>query len=345
VFNLGYLAKEGQAVVVHAGGEVRLRVPLLNLGGIVCFGRVGCSPAALGACASAGVAVTLLSVHGRFLARVVGFSPGNVLLRREQYRQADDPCATLALSRNIVRAKIANCRSVLLRAIRDHPEAPGVDVLRHGADRLAGSIQDAGLSPDINHLRGIEGEAARSYFAVFNHMIRASDESLRMTGRTRRPPLDPINAALSFLYAILTHDARAACESAGLDAAVGFLHRDRPGRPALALDLVEEFRAYLADRVVLSLINRGQITAAGFQRRESGAVTMSDDTRKMLITEYQTRKLDAITHPFLGEKVTVGLLVHLQARMMARFLRGELAQVEHPRSIISPGDIVRAVAA
>lgn len=319
-----YVAKEGQALAVRVERQVRMRIPLHNLGGVVCFGRVGCSPAALGACAAAGVAVTFLSMHGRFVARVSGFTPGNVLLRREQYRRADDAATSAAIARNVVRAKIANCRSVLVRAAREQAQDVGAEELRRGAARLSQSIDDAGRCDDLDRLRGIEGEAARSYFAVFNHMIRGNDAGLRMTGRNRRPPLDPVNAMLSFLYAMLTHDARAACEAAGLDAAVGFLHRDRPGRPALALDLVEEFRAYLADRVALSLINRAQVRSEDFKVREGGGIEMSDDTRKIVITEYQKRKQDKTTHPFLNEEVTLGLLIHLQARLLARHLRGEL---------------------
>jgi CRISPR-associated protein Cas1 len=319
-----YLGKEGEAVVVKVERAARLRVPLHHLGGIVCFGRVSCSPALMGGCAQAGVAISFLTEHGRFLASVHGFTPGNVLLRREQYRRADDPAAALAIARNAVAAKIANARTVLLRALRDHPEGDGRGQLEGGAARLAHQVGQAQHAGDLDLLRGIEGESANTYFGVFNHLMTAQRSGFVLNGRSRRPPLDPVNALLSFLYSILAHDARAACEAAGLDAAVGFLHRDRPGRPGLALDLMEEFRAFLVDRLALSLINRQQVRAAGFRTTEPGGVVMDDATRKAVLTAYQQRKQDAIRHPFLGEETTVGLLLHLQAQLLARHLRGDL---------------------
>jgi CRISPR-associated protein Cas1 len=319
-----YLSKEGEAVSVRVDGQVQLRVPLHHLGGIVCFGRVSCSPALMAMCAQAGIAISFLTEQGRFLARVQGFTPGNVLLRREQYRRADDLAAALAIARNVVLAKIANCRSVLLRAVRDYPQAPGRAKLEEAANRLAREVERSERAEDLDVLRGIEGDSANMYFGVFNHLITQPTDGFLMQGRTRRPPLDPVNALLSFLYAMLAHDARAACEAAGLDAAVGFLHRDRPGRPGLALDLMEEFRPYLADRLALSLINRQQVRPAGFVTAESGAVKMDDETRKAVIVAYQKRKQDVVTHPFLEEKTTIGLLIHLQARLLARHLRGDL---------------------
>ncbi|MGD8450181.1 MAG: type I-C CRISPR-associated endonuclease Cas1c [Phycisphaerae bacterium] len=319
-----YLAKDGEAVAVRVDGECRLRVPLLNLGGVVCFGGVGASPPLMAACAKAGVALSFLTSSGRFLARVSGFTPGNVLLRREQYRQADDEPAALAIARNSVLAKIANSRAVLQRGARDRPDAPGSDTLRAAADYLTQALHDVEHTTSLDQLRGLEGDASRVYFGTFNGLITRPDESFTFRGRSRRPPLDNVNALLSFLYAILTHDARSACEATGLDPAVGFLHRDRPGRPGLALDLIEEFRAYLADRVALSLINRQQVRAAGFVQGETGGVTMDDETRKTVLVTYQKRKQDVVEHPFLKEKTTVGLLVHLQARLLARYLRGEL---------------------
>lgn len=319
-----YLAKEGQAVVVKVERETRLRIPLHNLGSIVCFGHSSCSPALMEACAQSGVAVSFLTEHGRFLASVQGFAPGNVLLRREQYRRADLPTATLAIARNIVVAKIANSRTVILRGARDYPDTVGRPELEAVGSRLAAIIGQAQNADSLDLLRGLEGESARLYFSVFNHLITAQQNSFSLNGRTRRPPLDRVNALLSFLYAMLAHDARSACEAAGLDAAVGFLHRDRPGRPGLALDLMEELRAFLADRLALSLINRQQVKPEGFRTTESGGVEMDEATRKSVITAYQQRKQDTITHPFLAEEVTVGLLVHLQARLLARHLRGDL---------------------
>lgn len=319
-----YLARDGQAVAVRVDGDVRLRVPLHNLGSIVCFGQVSCSPWLMGACAEAGVAISFLSENGRFLASVNGFTSGNVLLRREQYRRADDSTSTAAIARTIVAAKIANTRTVVLRAMRDNQAADGKQLLEQCAARLAQIASQARGTESTDVVRGMEGESAALYFGVFNHLITAQREAFVLNGRNRRPPLDPVNALLSFLYTMLLHDARAACESAGLDTAVGFLHRDRPGRPSLALDLIEEFRPVLADRLVLSLINRQQVRREGFRVLESGGVVMDDATRKTVITAFQERKKDEITHPFLGEPTTVGLLLHLQARLLARHLRGDL---------------------
>lgn len=319
-----YLAKDGEAVAVRVQRETRLRIPLHNLGGVVCFGRVGLSPAAMAACAEAGVSISLLSQYGRFRAAVVGFTPGNVLLRRQQYRTADDPAAACRIARNMVAAKIANCRSVLLRAARESPEGGMAPVLTAAADRMAGDLKSAQACESLESLRGIEGASANAYFGVFGYMVIAAQEEFRICGRSRRPPTDPLNALLSFLYSLLAHDARSACEACGLDAAVGFLHRDRPGRPGLALDLMEEFRPLLVDRLVLSLVNRRQVAASGFTTAASGAVTMDDKTRKTVLVAYQKRKQATIHHPFLGEKTTVGLLTHLQARLLARHLRGDL---------------------
>ncbi|MBL1217345.1 MAG: type I-C CRISPR-associated endonuclease Cas1 [Planctomycetes bacterium] len=319
-----YIAKDGQAIAVRIEQETRLRVPIHHLGGIVCFGRVSCSPPAMAACAEAGVAITYMTEHGRFLARVSGFTPGNVLLRRQQYRVADDSDGSADIARSLIAAKIANSRSVVLRAIRDNPHSPHRSTLQATAARLGSCLDDVIDCPNLESLRGLEGDAARSYFDVFSNLITTTEKGFLFNGRSRRPPLDNVNALLSFVYALLTHDTRAACEASGLDPAVGFLHRDRPGRPGLALDLMEELRSFLADRLVLSLINRRQVHPRGFTATESGAVRMDDRTRKTVLTTYQERKQRMITHPFLREKTTVGLIVHLQARLMARYLRNEL---------------------
>lgn len=319
-----YLRKDGQAVVVMIEKEVRLRLPLHNLDGIVCFGNIMCSPGLMGACAKAGVSLSFLTPYGGFVAAVTGFSPGNVLLRREQYRRADDPASTLAFARHFVAAKISNCRAVLLRAARDTPRQESAERLRSTASRLSHNVQSALKVCDIDSLRGIEGDGANLYFSAFNDLYSPGVVGFEFTYRSRRPPLDRINALLSFLYSMLTHDARSACEACGLDAAVGFLHRDRPGRPGLSLDLIEEFRAFLADRLALSLINRRQIQEQDFDVTESGAILLKEKSRKVVLAAWQKRKQDTITHPFLGEKTTIGLLVHLQARLLARFLRGDL---------------------
>ncbi len=319
-----YLAKDGATVTVRVAKQVLARVPLLNLAGIVCFGRVTCSPFLLAACAEAGIAVSLMTERGRFLAAVQGFSPGNVVLRRTQYRQADDPDATREIARTIVLGKLANCRTVLLRAARDSQDPTISDSLQATAKRLGANIHDVQHADSADQIRGLEGESATSYFGAFNDLLAADQPAFRYEKRTRRPPLDPLNSLLSFVYTLLTHDMRSACEACGLDAAVGYLHRDRPGRPSLALDLMEEFRPVLADRLVLSLINRKQVEAAGFKTLENGAVMMTDATRKTVLVAWQQRKQDEITHPFLNEKMSLGFVLHVQARLLARYLRGDL---------------------
>lgn len=319
-----YLRKDGQAVAVRVEKEIRLRIPLHNLDGIVGFGRIGCSPQLMQACASAGVTISLLSEHGGFRAAVVGFTPGNVLLRRTQYRWADDPQKCCSIASNIVAGKLANCRAVLLRGARESKLDSAKQALESTALRLAHLIQDARQAGSVDHLRGIEGEAANRYFSVFNHLVTIPGEEFTFHHRSRRPPLDRINSLLSFLYSMLAHDARSACEATGLDAAVGFMHRDRPGRPGLALDLTEEFRPFIVDRLVMSLINRRQVTAKGFSVAPNQAVTMTDKTRRAVLVAYQKRKQDAIMHPFLQERSPIGLLPHLQARLLARHIRGDL---------------------
>lgn len=249
-----YLRKDGEAVVVRVEKKDRLRVPFINLGSIVCFGRVGCSTPLLGACAQHGIGVSLFTERGRFLASVNGFTPGNVLLRREQYRRADDLGASAEIARACVIGKLANYRTVLRRAARESQDASASGDLTRVANRLDQTLRTLAGPVPLDPLRGIEGEASASYFTVFDRLINAQKSEFQFTRRTRRPPMDRVNAMLSFLYSMLTHDARSACEAAGLDAAVGFLHRDRPGRPSLALDLMEELRPVLADRVALSLI-------------------------------------------------------------------------------------------
>lgn len=322
-----YLCKDGAAVEVRHENQTKLRIPLHNLDGIVTFGwDIGCSPQLMAACAEQGVSLTFHSPHGKFLAAVTGFSPGNVLLRREQYRRADHPEASALIARSCVAAKIANSRHVVQRTLRDHgaKDATRERALAEAAAALGNRAETAARCMDLDELRGIEGESATLYFGVFNHLLTAEDPALRMDARARRPPTDPVNALLSFVYTLLAHDVRSACESAGLDAAVGFLHRDRPGRPGLALDLMEEFRAPLADRLVLSLLNRKQVGTKDFRTEESGAVFLKDDSRKIVLAEWQERKRTEIHHRFLDEKTTIGLLPHLQARLLARHLRGDL---------------------
>lgn len=319
-----YLSKEGETVVVSVEKETRLRIPVHTIGGIVCFGNVLCSPFLMGFCAENDVAVSFLTERGRFLARIKGPVSGNVLLRREQYRRADDMDFSARMAGYFLTGKLANCRTVLNRALRDHNEKLNVEEVKDASKRIGYSLELLQKDIPLNGIRGIEGDAAHAYFSVFDHLILSQKEDFVFRERNRRPPLDRVNCLLSFFYTLLMHDVRSALESVGLDPAVGFLHRDRPGRPGLALDMMEEFRPFLADRLTLSLINLNKVKGSGFNEMESGAVMMDDDTRKAVLVAYQTRKQDEIMHPFLGEKVTIGLLFHVQALLMARFLRGDL---------------------
>ena len=320
-----YLAKDGECVLIRVEQSDKARIPIHTLGGVVCFGNVSVSPFLLGHCAEHGVAVSFLTENGRFLARAQGPVSGNVLLRREQYRWADDAKRSTQMARYVLTGKLANSRNVLLRAARDHGDDGRGEGLRTAAQRLADCIrrmERPGLS--LDEIRGIEGEGGAVYFGAFAGLITSEEEAFRFRGRNRRPPLDPVNCLLSFLYTLLVHDIRGAIESVGLDPAVGFLHRDRPGRPGLALDILEEFRAVMADRLALSLINLGQVKPRGFRMLESGAVLMEDDTRKEVILAYQKRKQEEVEHPFLKEKMAVGLLWHMQALLLARYIRGDL---------------------
>lgn len=317
-----YVAKEREAVIVRREGTTVLRVPIHMLDSIVCFGAVKVSPYLMALAAERGVSISFMTPRGRFLARVHGFTSGNVLLRKDQFRASEDTESALDISRVIVKAKIHNCRVQVLRSGRDHGDGSGA--LDLAAGHLRRCLERAGRASDMDQLRGVEGEAAKHYFRVFSEMVRAPFEEFRMVGRTKRPPKDPINALLSFVYVLLAADCRGACESVGLDPQVGFLHADRPGRPGLALDLMEELRPVIAERVVLSLVNRQQVSSKEFVSEVGGAVRMTDSARKTVLEQYQTRKEEELKHPFLGEKVTLGLVPLLQARLLARTLRGEL---------------------
>ena len=322
-----WLRKDGANLVVEVEGVERGRAPLHMLDGVVSFGRPGGSPALMAACVEAGIAVSYLSPSGRFLARVEGPRSGNVLLRRTQYRVADDAARSVPIVRGILAAKAANLRTVVQRALRDHADTMPVraaDALSATERRLADVARRTLVTADVDGLRGLEGEAAAVYFSVFDGLIRTADPTFRFTGRSRRPPLDRINALLSFLYAMLGHDCRSALEAHGLDPQVGFLHADRPGRASLALDLMEELRPVLADRLALSLVNRGQLSADDFVMEETGGVRLTDDARKRVLVAWQERKRDELRHPFLGETAPLGLVAHLQAQLLARHLRGDL---------------------
>ena len=319
-----YLGKDGETVAVKIEQKTVLRIPIHTLDGIVCFGSVGCSPYLMGFCAEKDVTISFLSEYGKFLAMVKGPVSGNVLLRRKQFRMADKPDVSAQVAGFVLTGKIANSRTVLERSLRDHAEKMDRDAVKKVSKRLAMYIQKELQKDNIDSLRGIEGDAAHQYFSVFDELIFQQQEAFAFSGRNRRPPTDRINCLLSFVYTLLVHDVRSALESVGLDPAVGFLHRDRPGRPGLALDMMEEFRPFLADRLVLSMINRGQVKPEGFTIKESGAVHMDDDTRKTVLTTYQKRKQESLVHPFLNEKIQIGTLFFIQALLLARFIRGDL---------------------
>lgn len=318
-----YLAKDGETVAVRIDGNVALRVPLHTLDSIVCFGNVGCSPFLMGFCGERSVGLSFLSENGRFLARVQGPVSGNVLLRREQYRRADDLTFSSGVAAACVLGKVANCRTVLLRALRDHGDKVDAPALQEAIDRLGAALRRLQGPLTLDEVRGVEGDAARVYFNAFDHLIVRDKDNFFMRQRSRRPPLDRINCLLSFLYTLVVNDIRSALESVGLDPAVGYLHRDRPGRAGLALDLMEEFRP-MADRLALSLVNLGQLQQGDFTLSDGGAVRMSDAARKTLLVTYQKRKQEEMTHPFLEEKMSLGLFFYVQALLFARFLRGEL---------------------
>lgn len=323
-----YLHQDGAAVEIRHEGKTKLRVPLHNLEGIATFAwDTTASAALMHACAEAGVTLTFHNPDGKFLAGSSGPISGNVLLRRAQYRAADLDAHSVEIARNMIAAKLANSRNLLQRASRDHGEKKpelAFELLKV-VDFLSKRIEWLKRADNLDSIRGIEGDSAAAYFSVFNHLITLPDPGrIRLNGRTRRPPLDPVNALISFAYAMLAHDCRSACESTGLDAQCGFLHRDRPGRPSLALDLMEELRPAIADRAALTLINRQQIREKDFDFQKTGAVLLKEDSRKVFLQHWQERKQETIIHPFLQEKITLGLLPQIQARLLARHLRGDL---------------------
>jgi len=319
-----YLACDGENVLIKVADEIKFRVPVHNLEGIVCFGFAGASPKLMYLCSERGVALSFLNKYGKFMGRVTGNISGNVLLRRTQYRWADDATVSARLSRRFIAAKIINSRSVLHRVLRDHPQEVDDEMLRTALRRMAGMTARLENAADGDAIRGIEGEAAHLYFSNFNKLILCQKEAFQMCDRNRRPPTDRINAVLSFLYTLLTHEVVAALESVGLDPQVGYLHRDRPGRPSLALDIMEELRPHFADRLAVTLINRNQISTEGFSIKENGAVIMDDDTRKEVLTAWQKRKQEEITHPYLEEKIPLGLVPYVQSLLLARHMRGDL---------------------
>lgn len=319
-----YLHRDGETVAIKIEGETRLRVPVHTIEGLVCWGQVLCSPPVLALCCEHGVGISYLTEHGRFLARVQGAVSGNVLLRRQQYRAADNHETALPIVRSIVGSKIANSRIVLLRAARESSNATCQNRLREAADKLSWAGLEVMRATSIDEARGHEGTAGQVYFSVFDDMIVGDRENFQFHGRSRRPPRDSVNALISFIYALLRHDVESALESVGLDPAVGFLHTDRPGRPSLALDLMEELRSPLADRLALTLINRRQLAGDGFVNQDGGGVLLHESTRKAVIAAWQMRKQEEIVHPLLEERIALGLVPYAQSLLLARHLRGGL---------------------
>lgn len=318
-----YLSLDGENVVVNRDRQVTARFPLHALSGILCFSYAGASPALMGACAKRDVSLAFCSPRGRFLARSCGESSGNVLLRRMQYRIADDPPQACRVARMMVFGKLYNARWSIERTCRDHAMRVDTELLKAASARLKVLLPMVQAETDLNSLRGLEGSAAAVYFGMFDHLILGRKDVFSFTGRSRRPPLDPCNALLSFAYSLLANDCAAALESVGLDSYVGFLHTDRPGRRSLAADLMEELRPCLADRFVLSAINLGKFSDKDFDRQENGAVYLSDSGRKAFLQSWQEKKRDEIRHPYLDEKISWGLVPYVQALLLARYLRGD----------------------
>lgn len=319
-----YLSLEGENVVIQGKGTEIGRVPLHNLERIMTFGYTGASPALMGKCAEKGIELVFMSGSGRFLARVEGEVNGNVLLRRQQYRNADDTAKCLEVSKNVICGKLFNSRWTVERTLRDHPMRIDTDKFKSGSQLLKKSIDNARNAENIDSLRGIEGEAAQIYFSLFDDMILQQKDHFSFKIRNKRPPKDNVNALLSFAYSLATGMCASALEAVGLDPYVGFMHTDRPGRKSLALDLVEELRSPLCDRFVLTLIKKKIITAKDLEKREDGAVILTDNGRRTFITAWQKRKDDELKHPFLDEKIEWGIVPYTQALLLARNIRGDL---------------------
>ncbi|MCZ2097036.1 MAG: type I-C CRISPR-associated endonuclease Cas1c [Anaerolineae bacterium] len=319
-----FLSLDGETIVIKTDDSKSVRLPLHNLQGIVCFNYLGVSPALMGACAERNIGLTFLRPSGRFLARIAGPTKGNLLLRKRQYETVQDEAACVCIAASCLLGKIANSRKVIERALRDHALLVDVPALQATSEFLKSTLAAVQAATSMDSLRGLEGSAAKQYYRVFGKLILHQTEDFYFEDRNRRPPLDNMNALLSFFYSLLTNEVVSALETVGLDPQMGFLHADRPGRPSLALDLMEELRPVFADRLALTLVNRKQISGKGFVQKESGGVLMDDDTRKTVITAWQERKKDEIVHPYLKERIPFGLIPHVQAQLLARYLRGDL---------------------
>lgn len=319
-----YLSLDGENIVIKKEEGIAMRLPLHNLENIVCFGYPGASPGLMGACAEHNIGLCFLTPHGRFLARVIGKVKGNVLLRKKQYLISEMEVESVNIASSFLVGKISNCRKVIERAIRDHALLVDVNDLTLASASLRELMISTQKCKNIDELMGIEGSAAKIYFSIFDNLLLQQKEEFYFKERSRRPPMDKLNSLLSFLYTLLTNEVGSALETVGLDPYVGFLHQDRPGRPSLALDLMEELRPVFADRLALSLINRKQIIGKGFTQKESGGIIMDDDTRKKVLTAWQERKKEQIMHPYLQERIDFGLIPYIQALLLARYLRGDL---------------------
>jgi CRISPR-associated protein Cas1 len=320
-----YVSKERENIVVSFHGKEIFRAPIHLINSIVCFGNVMCSPFLFGLCAENNVAVSFFTEYGKYIAKVQSPVSGNVLLRKQQYKYSEDKSFCLETAKSVLIGKLNNSRTVINRALRDHEDKMKNSAkVRQVSESLNRSLNRVLAAQDIDILRGMEGEAANSYFSVFDEMILNNKESFYMKERTRRPPLDNVNCLLSFIYTLLARDVSSALEGVGLDAQVGFLHKDRPGRPSLALDLMEEFRSVIADRLVLTLINLSQLEEKGFTKSQSGAVIMTDENRKIVLDAYRKRKEEEVFHPFFKENVQIGILFHAQALLFARRIRGDI---------------------
>lgn len=320
----GYLHKDGENIALKSAGVTKFTMPIHNLEGIICIGNITVSSHLMGFCAERQVSLSFVSEFGKFMARSTGKINGNVLVRKKMYAMSEDPEKALSIARNFILGKAANCRTVLERGIRDHGRDIDREELEKSSLYLRNRMQKIKNAEFYEALLGYEGESARSYFRGLDHLVLSDKDAFFIKNRTRRPPLDNMNAILSFAYTILMHDVQSALEAVGLDSYVGFFHKDRPGRASLALDLMEELRPVLADRLALSLVNRKQLTSKDFMQKESGAVLMTDDARKTLLSDWQKRKKEEITHTFLNEKIPIGLLPYVQAMLLSKHIRGEL---------------------
>lgn len=319
-----YLSLDGENIVVLDSEKEVGRLPLHNLEGIVSFGYRGTSPALMGACADRNISLCYLTPQGKFLARVSGKIKGNVILREQQYASSQSEEKSLEIAKNCIIGKVHNARWVLERATRDHSMQIDVEKVKSASDKLRKSLELIKSCQSKEQLRGFEGEAASVYFGVLDELILQQKKEFTFQGRNKRPPLDHVNALLSFVYTLLTNTITSALETVGLDPCIGYLHTERPGRASLSLDLIEELRAVLADRFVLSLINKKVISGKNFDKKENGAVLMDDELRRIVLTEWQNKKKETLTHPYLKEKVEWGIVPYVQAMLLARYLRGDL---------------------